>query len=300
MDKDKQDVKLIKPALIWIFLFLFGIWSFFNIYFIDEGERCVKTTFGEVSGTWEPGLHFKFPLFQSVEVYNVRVQKTVFGDTENILTAYTNDQQIIKSYVISITWKYDANRIAEVYKNFGSSRSNNSVFYTVVSPLVQQTSKTILGQYTASTIVQERAKLESALDIKLKEKLANYPISVIGVQLEDVNFSETYEQVIEQTAQKKMEIDKAKNELQKIEIESKQAVAKADAENKAIKLRADADAYQIEIKAKAEANAIKLKAEALKANKELIDLTIAEKWNGNVPQTVIGDKGSLVPLLKVQ
>ena len=97
-----------------------------------------------------------------------------------------------------------------------------------------------------------------------------------------------------------MEIDKAKNELQKIEIESKQAVAKADAENKAIKLRADADAYQIEIKAKAEANAIKLKAEALKANKELIDLTIAEKWNGNVPQTVIGDKGSLVPLLKVQ
>lgn len=56
------------------------------------------------------------------------------------------------------------------------------------------------------------------------------------------------------------------------------------------------------IRAKAESDAIKLKAEALKANPELVQLNIAEKWNGTVPQTVVtsnGNGGSVLPLLNL-
>lgn len=57
------------------------------------------------------------------------------------------------------------------------------------------------------------------------------------------------------------------------------------------------------VRAKAESDAIKLKAEALKANKDLVDLKIAEKWNGTVPQTVLisGDKSGtqIFPLLNI-
>ena len=117
----------------------------------------------------------------------------------------------------------------------------------------------------------------------------------------DINFSKTYENVIEQTAQKKQEIEKSRNELKRIEIETQQQVAKAEAENRAIKLKADAEAYQISIKAKAESDAIKLKAEALKANKDLVDLKLAEKWNGTVPQTVVVNDGkSVLPLLNIE
>ena len=77
--------------------------------------------------------------------------------------------------------------------------------------------------------------------------------------------------------------------------------AAEEAENKAIKLQADAEAYRITVQAKAEADAIRLKGDALRSNRELVDLTIAEKWDGSVPQTVVasGNGSSVVPLLNI-
>ena len=294
-----ENIKIALRFLGVVVFFIFGL-IFANVYIIDQGEKAVVTNFGEISKTWSAGFHVKIPFVQSVKRYSVRVQKTVFGDEDRVLSAYSNDQQIIENYSIAITWNYDPTRIEDVYKYFGTS-DDESVFQTVVSPTIQQTSKTIFGQFTAQTIVQDRAKLDNALEHRIKEQLSKYPIQIISVQIIDINFSKTYENVIEQTAQKKQEIEKSKNELKRIEIETQQQVAKAEAENKAIKLKADAEAYQISIKAKAESDAIKLKAEALKANKDLVDLKLAEKWNGTVPQTVVVNDGtSVLPLLNIE
>ena len=294
-----ENIKIALCFLGAVVFFIFGL-IFANVYIVDQGERAVVTNFGEISKTWSAGFHVKIPFVQSVKRYSVRVQKTVFGDEDRVLSAYSNDQQIIENYAIAITWNYDPTRIEDVYKYFGTS-DDESVFQTVVSPTIQQTSKTIFGQFTAQTIVQDRAKLDNALEHRIKEQLSKYPIQIISVQIIDINFSKTYENVIEQTAQKKQEIEKSRNELKRIEIETQQQVAKAEAENKAIKLKADAEAYQISVKAKAESDAIKLKAEALKANKDLVDLKLAEKWNGTVPQTVVVNDGkSVLPLLNIE
>ena len=294
-----ENIKIALRFLGVVVFFIFGL-IFANVYIIDQGEKAVVTNFGEISKTWSAGNQNKIPIVQSVKRYSVRVQKTVFGDEDRFFSSYSNDQQIIENYSIAITWNYDPTRIEDVYKYFGTS-DDESVFQTVVSPTIQQTSKTIFGQFTAQTIVQDRAKLDNALEHRIKEQLSKYPIQIISVQIIDINFSKTYENVIEQTAQKKQEIEKSKNELKRIEIETQQQVAKAEAENRAIKLKADAEAYQISIKAKAESDAIKLKAEALKANKDLVDLKLAEKWNGTVPQTVVVNDGkSVLPLLNIE
>ena len=287
-----------------ILLIAAGSGSFFTV---DAGEKAVVLTFGEISRTADPGLHIKIPFVQTVKKFNVRVQKATFGRGEGalaeqpVLSAYSFDQQIIESYRLSITWSYDADKIDQVYKYFGTGVSDN-IFHTVISPVVQQSTKTILGQYTAVTIVQDRAKLDHSIAQIMEEQLKEYPVKILSIQLEDVNFSKNYESIIEQTAQKKQEVETARNELQKVQIESQKQVAQAEAENKAIKLQADAEAYRITVQAKAEADAIKLKGDALRNNKELVDLTIAEKWDGSVPQTVVasGEGGSsVVPLLNI-
>ncbi len=295
MALDNKNGKFVAGAIAGLLLLAYLVSQ--AVVVVDEGEKGVVTTFGEISGTFDPGLHFALPVVQKVHKYSVRVHKTMFGDHKSeVLSAYSYDQQIIESYRISVTWQYNGAKIEDVYKHFGV---NDTIFYTVVSPLIQQTSKILFGHYTSQTIVQKRSDLSSELDSSIKEQLKNYPIIVLSVQIEDVNFSRSYENIIEQTAQKKQEVEKAKNELQKVEIESQQLVARAESENKARKLDADARAYAIRVQAEAEANAIKLKAEALKANKELVDLTIAEKWNGSVPQTVFGDPSQVVPLFHV-
>ena len=278
-----------------------------SFYTVDAGEKAVVLTFGEISSTADAGLHFKLPFIQTVKKFNVRVQKATFGRGEGalanqpVLSAYSYDQQIIESYRLSITWSYDADKIDQVYKYFGTGVSDN-IFHTVISPVVQQSTKTILGQYTAVTIVQDRAKLDHSIAQVMEQQLKEYPVKILSIQLEDVNFSKNYESIIEQTAQKKQEVETARNELQKVQIESQKQDAQAEAENKAIKLQADAEAYRITVQAKAEADAIKLKGDALRNNKELVDLTIAEKWDGSVPQTVVasGEGGSsVVPLLNI-
>ncbi len=246
-------------------LIIFGILFFSSVFTIDAGTRGLILTFGNVTRTVDSGLHFKIPFIQTLKLYNVRVQKATFGAQEGqrnqrVLSAYSFDQQIIESYRISITYQYDATKLVELYQSFGMG-DDTGIFSTVVSPIVQQVTKVIFGQFTAQTIVQERAKLEEAIDTNLKAKLARYPVSILSIQLEDVNFSKSYEATIEQTAEKKMEIEKAKNELQKIEIESQQQVAQAEAKSAALKLETDARAYQIGVQAKAEAEA---KSAALK------------------------------------
>lgn len=300
----KKGVKLTVAGVVGAVVLLGG---FLSTNVIDEGEKGVVLTFGEISKTWDPGLHFKLPFVQSLKTYSTRVQKTKFGRDINdersnspLLSAYSSDQQIIESYSLSVTWAYDPMQIEKVYKYFGTA-SSDAVFTTVVSPTVIQTTKAILGQYTAQTIVQERTKLDAQIEEALKTELKDFPINILSVQFEDVNFSRRYEDMLEQTAQKKMEIEKANNELQRIQIESRQQVAQAEAQNQAIKLQADAKAYQIRVEAEAEADAIKMRAEALKSNPELVDLTIAEKWNGTVPQTVVAGEGkSVVPLMNIK
>ena len=277
-----------------------------SFYTVDAGEKAVVLTFGEISSTADAGLHFKLPFIQTVKKFNVWVQKATFGRGEGalanqpVLSAYSYDQQIIESYRLSITWSYDADKIDQVYKYFGTGVSDN-IFHTVISPVVQQSTKTILGQYTAVTIVQDRAKLDHSIAQVMEQQLKEYPVKILSIQLEDVNFSKNYESIIEQTAQKKQEVETARNELQKVQIESQKQVAQAEAENKAIKLQADAEAYRITVQAKAEADAIRLKGDALRSNRELVDLTIAEKWDGSVPQTVVasGNGSSVVPLLNI-
>ena len=61
-------------------------------------------------------------------------------------------------------------------------------------------------------------------------------------------------------------------------------------------LAADAEAYQIEVASMARADAIRREAEALKDNPALIQLRIAEKWDGKLPQF---SGGNVIPFLNL-
>lgn len=168
-------LKIFIAFIALILLIAAGSGSFFTV---DAGEKAVVLTFGEISRTADPGLHIKIPFVQTVKKFNVRVQKATFGRGEGalaeqpVLSAYSFDQQIIESYRLSITWSYDADKIDQVYKYFGTGVSDN-IFHTVISPVVQQSTKTILGQYTAVTIVQDRAKLDHSIAQIMEEQLRN-------------------------------------------------------------------------------------------------------------------------------
>lgn len=77
------------------------------------------------------------------------------------------------------------------------------------------------------------------------------------------------------------------NEVLTAQAQAQIEVAKAEGDSKSILLRAEADA-----------KAIKLKSDALASSPKLVDLTIAERWDGHLPSTMLGATTPLLNLPK--
>lgn len=82
----------------------------------------------------------------------------------------------------------------------------------------------------------------------------------------------------------------------KAENEKLRRVTQAEAAAEERKLAADAEAYQINQASVAKAEAIEREAAALRNNPELIELRLAEKWDGKLP---VVNGGSSLPLLNL-
>lgn len=75
-------------------------------------------------------------------------------------------------------------------------------------------------------------------------------------------------------------------------------VAQAEAEANKLRAQADGEADAKLKMAEAEAKAIQIKGDALRQNQELVSLTLAERWNGQYPSTLIvgSDKGQILQI----
>jgi regulator of protease activity HflC (stomatin/prohibitin superfamily) len=123
------------------------------------------------------------------------------------------------------------------------------------------------------------------------------PIIVESVQIENIDFSDAYEQSIEARMLAEVEVQKVRQNAEREKVTAEITVIQAQAEADAQLARATAEAEATRIRGEAEASAIKAKAEALKDNAGLIALTQAEKWNGALPTTMIPD--ATVPFMNM-
>ena len=131
--------------------------------------------------------------------------------------------------------------------------------------------------------------IQDFIDTTLNEKGIKRGIHVANVAITDFNFSEEFNRAIELKVKAEQEALQAKNE--KI-----RRVTQAEAAAAEKQLAADASAYAITVASKARAEAIRREAKSLKSNPELIQLRIAEKWDGKLPKF---NGASAVPFLNV-
>jgi regulator of protease activity HflC (stomatin/prohibitin superfamily) len=157
--------------------------------------------------------------------------------------------------------------------------------------------KAITALYTAEELVTSRAEvknniqgaIEEFINTTLEQKGVAGALSLANVAITDFDFSSEFNRAIEEKVKAEQEALKAKNEKLRRVTQAEAAAAERE-------LAADAEAYQIEAASRARAEAIRREAQALKDNPELIQLRIAEKWNGQLPQ--VTGEGAL-PLLNI-
>lgn len=259
-----------------------------SFYTIDSGDRGVILRNGAVVGTAEPGLGFKLPIIDAVKEISVRANARRYEG----VAAYSKDQQTAE-LIISVNYRLPADQVEQIYSEYGGEEG---VLTRLLDRQVYNEVKNVFGKYNAVTSINDRGRLVADVQTAL-QTLVDGPIIIESVQIENIDFSNVYEDSIEQRMLAEVEVQKVLQNAEREKIQATIAVIQAQAQADAQLAQAKAAAEATRLKGDADAAAIRAKADALRDNAGLIALTQAEKWDGKLPTTMI--PGSTVPFMDV-
>jgi regulator of protease activity HflC (stomatin/prohibitin superfamily) len=281
----KSTLSIITSVVVAIALLIIVGGSF---YTVDQGERGVLLRNGAITGTAEPGLGFKIPIIDKVVEIDVRTQAVLY---ENIL-AYSRDQQTA-GLNVSVNYRVPTDAVSTVYAEYGGVQG---LKVRLLDRRVMDQTKTIFGRFNAVTAIQERSRLVAEVQMAIQASVVG-PIIVESVQIENIDFSDAYEDSIEQRMLAEVEVQKVTQNAEREKVQAEILVIQAEAQAKARVEEATAQATATRLAGDAEAGAIQAKGDALRENPGLVELVAAERWNGVLPTTMLPN--STVPFINM-
>lgn len=260
-----------------------------SFYTVDQGERGVILRNGAVVGTAEPGLGFKLPVFDKVVKISVQNRSQVYDK----VATYSRDQQPA-DITLSVSYHLPADQVSKIYAEYGGEEG---IVSRLIDRRVYEQVKNVFGQFNAVTAIQERARLNADTEAAIRKSVLG-PVIIDSVQIENIDFSDAYEQSIENRMLAEVEVQKIRQNAEREKVQAQITVTQANARADAVRAEAEANAAATRLAGEAEADAIRAKGAALRDNPSLISLTAAEKWDGRLPNTMV--PGSAMPFIGVK
>lgn len=250
------------------------------VYQTPEGNVHIVKRFGEAIDVTAPGLHFKIPFADTVDLIDVRTIK----NTEHMQAATI--EQMPVDVTVSMNWIANRESILNLYKDYGTLEQFET---RVLDPKFRAIAKEAIAKFKAEETIAKRDQVEQRLRDTIVEALAPFPIRVSNINIENIGLPENYLRSIEVKQTEKNLADAEVFKLEKQNLEAQRAVNTARADAESVLLKADANAKAIAMVGKAEASAIYDKAKALAVNPNIVQYTWASNWNGIMPTTMAGD-----------
>ena len=245
---------------------------------VDAGNVGIVTTFGRIQDeTLQSGFHVK-SFFSRINQVNVRTQRKQIE-----LVAFSSDiQQAV--LLVTVNFNITPDIASRLFRTVGMGYID-----TLLIPRINEDAKVIISNYTAEALIENRETLSSEILELLKNDVADYGITISGVSIENMDFTDAFEAAVEAKQVATQQKLTAQTEQDKLTLEQR-----AEAEREQI--AADAEAYAIKTHAEAEAEANRMVSETL--TDELIRYHEAQVWDGKLPSTYIGG-GDSIPVINV-
>jgi len=237
-----------------------------SIYYIEPGYRGVLNTLGHIDQTaYSNGVGLKWPFISSMEKMDVRTQ-TISAKT----SSYTSDVQTADiEYVV--TYSLTPENVYALYENVGMDYR-----YKKILPILNDVLKDVIGKWQAQDLVANRDKARIEILKGLNERLDKRFFTDVTFQFINIDYSDQFEKAIENKVIAEQKAQEAKNNTHRIKEEAEQKV----------------------ISAKAEAEAMRVKSQALAENQKLVEYEAVLKWNGILPQYMMGNTVPFINLGK--
>ena len=221
----------------------------FGTYTVNTGEVAVISRFGKVISVEKEGMKFKIPIIDKKTKLEVR-DRLVKG-------VYSVSSEDLQTVSTEVAVQYKIIDPLKVFKSF-----KNEYDTRLVNPRISEVVQAISSNYTIEELVAKRQQLGQGIYTNLKNDLLPYGIEVQKVSIINHDFSDSFENAIEQKKS-------AEQLAQKEEIENRQRIKNAETNLKVKELEAKANSILTET----------LTDKVLK--KQMID-----KWNGEMPKVV--------------
>jgi prohibitin 2 len=269
-----SDGKKVGIGAALVALFLVIISSF---YTVDAGHVAVIKRFGAVQeGYYLPGLHFKVPVLDTAVHVDTRL-----NSVQAKAGAASKDMQVV-TVEVSVPYYLEPAQVPALINSLGSREQLEK---SILSPAIQESVKGSTAAYSAEELITRRneakARIVLAINAFVNDTLAKKGLSgtapIANVAISDFDFSREFNTSIE--AKVRMQQDALRAEIEKTK-----RITEAEAKNAEIKLAADAEAYRVTKEAESRAGAINAEGKALTDNPTLIQLRIAERWDGVLPR----------------
>jgi len=221
---------------ITIILFFAGLMCLFTV---KETELALMLRFGKVvSGEFEPGLHFKLPVYHTIRKFDKRIQ-TLDAQAEQFLTSEKKNL-IVDSF---IKWK-----IVDVINYYiavgGSSQiANNRLTVTIADGLRSE-----FGKRTIKEVVSgDRAEIMDIITEEANKRAKQFGIKIIDVRIKRIELPTE----VSSSVYRRMEAER--------ERDAKQLRSQGEAE--AVRIRANADRESVVLVSEAERDAELIRGE---------------------------------------
>ncbi|OGF47466.1 MAG: hypothetical protein A2452_03010 [Candidatus Firestonebacteria bacterium RIFOXYC2_FULL_39_67] len=229
----------------------FGCW-----YTVDVGE--VGVVFNEISGktrTTPQGAHLKAPMIEHVYHFDVKTQRLDIK-----AEGMSKDLQLVVVDVV-LNYHLENNKVNELFTRVGVDYAAK-----VIVPATAEVVKSAVANFPVENIVMERQKLRDQIDAELKKRLVFYDIVMEYTNIVDIDFAKEFNDIVE----------KKQIEEQKIKTAQYQKMQAREYKEKTI-LEAEGEARKQELM-------------KTSVTKDIVSLEWIKKWDGKLPQTMLGDK----------
>jgi regulator of protease activity HflC (stomatin/prohibitin superfamily) len=227
-----------------------------GIKIVDTGHRGIETRFGKViSESLPEGFYWFNPFTSNIVEIDTRIQRQD-GETDT----YTRDvQQAAIKYTLNYRLQQNAAHL--MYRDIGRDWE-----VKLIPQVVLGTLKEVVGKWDAVDLISNRDKAANAAFDQIRANLAERNVEVSRFEITDIAFTREFENSVEQKVIAQQKAIEEQNRTKQIEEQARQKVLSAEAEAKSIQIR----------------------AQALERNAKLVEWEAVQKWNGVLPQYMLG------------
>jgi regulator of protease activity HflC (stomatin/prohibitin superfamily) len=288
-------------ALKWIAVAALAVYFATDSYFIVQPTQMAGVRrLGTVHSMEpvQPGLHLKAPFIDSVDKLQVSIDNFRIDN----LRVYTIDNQSVQISV-GITYRIPADAVLKLLYQVGIP-GDARIMHNIEQIIADRTLK-IFAKRNTIKISEEREQIASEVRHSVSQAVREqFGLEILDLQIPAIKYSDIFVASVEAAVKAKNDAIAAENTVNRIRYEGEQrvvtakaeaeaAIARAEAQKQSRILEAEGEGRAIELSAAAEAQGIRVRGEALKQNARVIELTLAQRWTGQPPQTILGDRGAV-------